>query len=390
MNVIGMMSGTSFDAIDAACAEITLIDHRLRLRPLGMLSRPYSQAVATRLARALPPAATDLATLCRLDTEIGQAFAELALEADRGLCGGCAALIASHGQTVYHWVEAGQVEGTLQIGQPAWIAERTGKPVVADFRPRDVAAGGQGAPLVSAIDAMWLRGRPGRPAALNLGGIANLTLVPESGEPLAFDSGPANALIDAAVRLFSADREHFDRNGDWAARGRVDETWLSELLAEPYYLRPAPKTTGKELFNLAYLQRALARRPGIAPGDALATLTALSAESVASAARGLGVTELVVSGGGTRNPLLMTMLERALGGVRVTSADALGLPSAAKEAYAFALLGFLTWHGLPGTVASCTGARGPRVLGAITPGAQALTLPAPACPSRPLSLEIVG
>ncbi|MWA14890.1 anhydro-N-acetylmuramic acid kinase [Streptomyces sp. BA2] len=382
MRVIGLMSGTSYDAIDAAAADLTIDGDRLLLSPLGLITRGYDEELRTALGAALPPAATTLADICRLDTRIGQAFAAAAAEADRELCDRRAELVASHGQTVYHWVEDGQVHGTLQIGQPAWIAEATGLPVVADFRPRDIAAGGQGAPLVSIVDRMWLRGRPGAPAALNLGGIANIT----APDGTAFDTGPANALIDAAVRELTRERLTYDVDGGMAARGRVDEGLLAVLLGEPYYARPAPKTTGKELFHLPYLRAALTGyKPyeSLAPEDVVATLTRLTARTVADAVRAVGASEVIASGGGTRNPTLMAFLRAELGAgssggkVPVRTSDELGLPSAAKEAYAFAVLGFLTAHGLPGTVPESTGARHASVLGSITPGRSGVRVPAP-------------
>ncbi|MFH8607210.1 anhydro-N-acetylmuramic acid kinase [Streptomyces sp. NPDC018029] len=365
MRVIGLMSGTSYDAIDAAAADLALDGDRLTLTPLGLISRGYEAGLRARLAAALPPAATTLAEVCRLDTGIGRAFAAAAVEADRELCDGRAELVASHGQTVYHWVADGQVHGTLQLGQPAWIAEATGLPVVADFRPRDIAAGGQGAPLVSLVDRMWLRGRPGSPAAVNLGGIANIT----AADGTAFDTGPANALIDAAVREATGGRLAYDLDGELAARGTVDDGLLARLLAEPYYALPAPKTTGKELFHLPYLRTALEGYEKLSAEDVVATLTRLTARTVADAVRSVRASEVVVSGGGTRNPALMAALRAELGaGIPVRTSDELGLPAAAKEAYAFAVLGFLTLHGLPGTVPASTGARHPSVLGSITPG----------------------
>ncbi|MCX4513985.1 anhydro-N-acetylmuramic acid kinase [Streptomyces sp. NBC_01619] len=376
MRVVGLMSGTSYDAIDAAAADLVLEDGTLVLTPLGMVSEPYSVELRSALAGALPPATTTLARVCRLDTLIGRAFADVAVRADRELCQGRAELIASHGQTVFHWTEYGRVHGTLQLGQPAWIAEACGRPVVSDFRPRDIAANGQGAPLVSLVDLMWLRGRPGVPAALNIGGIANLTVLPsEEGDPVAFDTGPGNALIDAAVHELTAGRLAYDAGGALAAGGRVHEPLLLRLLEEPYYRMPAPRTTGKELFHRDYLRSALAGFGGLADRDVIATLTRLTARTVADAARPLGATELIASGGGTRNPVLMEMLRDELAGVPLRTSDALGLPAAAKEAYAFAVLGWLTLHGLPGNEPSCTGARGARVLGSITPGRQPLRLP---------------
>ncbi|TCC53220.1 anhydro-N-acetylmuramic acid kinase [Kribbella capetownensis] len=370
MRVIGLMSGTSYDAIDAAAADLRLDGDELVLTPLGMLSQPYSDDLRAAVAGSLPPASTSMEQVCRLDTGIGQAFADVARQAVEQLCGGYADLIVSHGQTVFHWVEGGTVRGTLQLGQPAWIAEATGIPVVSDLRARDVAAGGQGAPLVSIIDVLWLRGRSGVPIALNLGGIANITVV--HGEPVAFDTGPANALIDAVVAELTGGRLGFDADGAMAGRGRVYPELFERLLAEPYYERAAPKSTGKELFNLSYLARALEGLPDVPADDLVATVTALTARTVADAVRRYGGTEVIASGGGIRNPVLMHLLAGELGAVPLRSTDELGLPSAAKEAYAFAVLGFLTAHGLGGTVPSCTGARHSSVLGSITPGLRGL------------------
>lgn len=375
--VIGLMSGTSCDAVDAAAARITRAGTELRLTPLGMVSAPYDDELRQALAAALPPGTTTLADVCRLDTRIGQSFARLAVRADRELCAGGADLVASHGQTVFHWADDGRVHGTLQLGEPAWIAEATGLPVVSGFRTRDVAAGGQGAPLVGLVDRMLLRGRPGVPAALNLGGIANATVLTADGAPAAFDSGPGNALLDAAARRFTAGRLDQDTDGRLAARGTVHRPLLDRLLAEPYYALPAPKTTGRELFHSGYLGSALDAVGPLPAPDVLATLTRLTARTVADALRPFGVTEVLASGGGTRNPALLAALRQELGArVRLHASDALGLPSAAKEAYAFAVLGYLTLHGLPGTLPQCTGAAGPRVLGNLTPGRAPLRLPA--------------
>ncbi|HJP72702.1 MAG TPA: anhydro-N-acetylmuramic acid kinase [Pseudonocardiaceae bacterium] len=373
MRVIGLMSGTSYDAIDAAAADLTLDGDLLVLRPLGSLRLPMPESVRVALGAALPPAATTLQAVCELDTGIGQAFADAAERANGELCAGRADLVASHGQTVFHWVEGDRVRGTLQIGQPAWIAERTGLPVVADFRPRDVAAGGQGAPLVSVVDVLLLGGRAGAAVALNLGGIANLTVVAAGRDPIAFDTGPANALIDAATREYTG--REYDVDGALAARGIVVPALLDRLLAEPYYARPAPKTTGKELFHLAYLEGILAGLGELAAEDVIATVTELTVRTVADAVLRCGATEVIASGGGTRNPVLMAGIARRLPGVSLSTSDSVGLPSADKEAYAFAVLGFLTAHQLPGTIASCTGARHASVLGAVTPGARPFAWP---------------
>jgi anhydro-N-acetylmuramic acid kinase len=342
------MSGTSCDGVDAAVADLALDGDVVTLRRVGELSAPYPDELRAGIEAALPPARTTLEAVCALDTRIGQAFADLAVRAVERHGG---ELVVSHGQTVFH---AGEL-GTLQLGQPAWIAERTGLPVVADLRARDVAAGGQGAPLVSLLDTLLLAGRPGTPAALNLGGIANLTI-----PPVAFDVGPANALLDAAARHFTG--RPYDEDGRLAAAGTVDAALLDELLRDPYYARPAPKTTGREHFHAGYV-----RYRGGAE-DTLATLTALTARTVADAARRHGVTEVIASGGGVRNPTLMAALQGELGPIALTTSDALGLPAQAKEAYAFALLGFHTHHGVAGTVARATGARHASVLGAVIPG----------------------
>lgn len=373
--VIGLMSGTSHDAIDAAAADIQVEGDTLVVRPLGLISVPYPTELRAAIAAALPPQPTTIEEVARLDTQIGQAFADVAVRALDELTDGAADLIVSHGQTLYHWVDEGTVRGTLQLGQPAWIAERTGCTVVADLRARDVAAGGQGAPLVSIIDALWLGDRSA--AAVNLGGIANATLVGPDREPIAFDTGPANALIDALVVERTNGAQHFDEDGVLAARGRVLPGLLERLLAEPYYRLPAPKSTGKELFHPGYLTGFLGDAADASLEDLVATLTALTARTLADAVR--GVDEVILAGGGTRNPVLVRMIREELPDAAVTISDEHGLSSAAKEALAFAVLGFLTVNGQPGTVPSCTGAAHASVLGVIVPGAtmpdRALTAP---------------
>ncbi|MET9144013.1 anhydro-N-acetylmuramic acid kinase [Streptomyces sp. NPDC004042] len=378
MRVIGLMSGTSHDAVDAAAADLALDGDTLVLRPLGQFAVPYPEPLRDLIAATLPPATTTTRAVCALDTGIGQAFAGAAVRALRELCDGRADLVVSHGQTLHHWVEDGTVRGTLQLGEAAWIAEASGLPVVSGLRSRDVAAGGQGAPLVGLTDTLLLRALPGTPAALNLGGIANITVVAPGAAPLAFDTGPANALLDAAVRHFTGGGAAYDEDGRRAAAGRTSAGLLRVLLDDPYYRRPAPKSTGKEHFHLPYLRRALAAAPTARADDVLATLARLTAVTVADACRAHGVTSLHVSGGGTRNPVLLRLIAEELPGVPLRPSDALGLPSAAKEALAFAVLGYLTVNGLPGTLPSATGARRATLLGSITPGRLPLRLPEPA------------
>ncbi|MEK6721846.1 MAG: anhydro-N-acetylmuramic acid kinase [Chloroflexota bacterium] len=385
MRVLGMISGTSHDGIDVALVDFDLRDGVLHGTVLHTATTPYDPLLRDHLVRTLPPARLQFSDVCRLDTLIGQAFAAAAAAAISR--GGPADLICSHGQTVYHWVEGQRALGTLQLGQPAWIAERTGVPVVADVRIRDITAGGQGAPLVSLMDTLLLADLPGVPAALNLGGIANITVVRGPRAPFAYDIGPANTLIDAAVMSSSGGRLGYDEDGRLAAAGRVDAELLGELLREPYYALPIPRTTGKELFNGDYLQVALANHPGLRAEDVVATLTALTAETVATDVRRHGIDTLVVAGGGCANPSLMRMLGERLPGVTIRPSTEFGAPTDTKEAIAFALIGWHTAHGLPSIVPGCTGADTPRILGAIVPGVGSLQLPAPlAAPPRTLRL----
>lgn len=387
MKVVGIISGTSFDAIETAAAEMLLEGDTLVLRPLGARSFDYDVELREAVKAVLPPAATGVEDVVKLDTRLGQAFAEAAAGAVDQFCGGRADLVVSHGQTVFHWVEGNRALGTLQLGQPAWIAARTGLPVVSDLRSRDIAAGGHGAPLVSLLDVLLLGESPKTRAALNLGGIANITVVSEERPPLAYDTGPANALIDAAVQRFSGGSEHFDKGGLWGARGNVDERLLERLLADSYYDTLPPKSTGKEHFHMPYLLDKLDEFSFLGEDDIIATLTALTARTVAREVERWQVEEVVVAGGGTANPTLMGMLTEAAPEVEFRTTEAWGIPPGSKEAYAFALMGFLTMHGLPANVPSCTGADAPVVLGSITPGSSPLVMPDPA-PTAPGSLRI--
>nr|WP_136706172.1 anhydro-N-acetylmuramic acid kinase [Agromyces sp. H66] len=375
MRVLGMISGTSHDGIDVAVVEFDEHDGALTGRVLHEASTPYAPELRERLIAALPPAATTLAEICELDTLIGQAFADAAVAASDAT-GGVDA-VTSHGQTVYHWVDGGHALGTLQIGQPAWIAEALGVPVVSDVRIRDIVAGGHGAPLVSFLDELLLRGRAGVSAALNLGGISNMTVVAD-GSVVAYDIGPANALVDAVVVDGALNALGYDEDGRIAADGGVDEELLAALLDDPYYALPAPKSTGKEHFHLAYVRAAEARiGRSLEVADLVRTLTELTVRTVARDVRAAGIGFLAVSGGGCRNPLILDGLRAALPGVEVVLADELGAPADSKEAIAFALIGWCTLHGVAATVPGGTGAEGPRILGTITPGAGPLVLPPP-------------
>jgi anhydro-N-acetylmuramic acid kinase len=381
VRVIGLISGTSHDAIEAAAVDFDLVGERIDARIVASAGAPYAPDLRRRLLAALPPGQTTAAEICALDTLIGHAFAEAAasLELDPP-----ADLVCSHGQTIFHWVEGRRALGGLQLGQPAWIAERLGVPVVSDVRARDIAAGGQGAPLASVFDVLLLGGSERPCAALNLGGIANVTVMRPGEEPIAYDTGPANALLDLAIAAGTGGAETFDREGARAQRGRVDSALLERLLAEPYYALPPPKTTGKELFHREYLGST-----DLSLDDLLATLAALTTETVARELEHYGVERVVASGGGTRNHAIMDGLARRLPGVELETFEQLGVASESKEAVVFALIGFLTAHGLAGAVPSCTGARRAAILGTITPGRGPLVLPSPAS-VRPRRLVLQG
>jgi anhydro-N-acetylmuramic acid kinase len=364
LHAIGLMSGTSLDGVSAALVRITPEPLAVRLVAFRQeaYTAPERGALIDVLARGGP---RDLALL---HVALGERFAgaALALLAAARLAPGDLAYVASHGQTVWH--EPGRA--TLQLGDPAVLAERLGVRVVADFRARDVAAGGQGAPLVPMADAM-LFGHPERGRLLlNLGGMANVTWVPRLGQTegvLAFDTGPGVAVIDAVTRRIDP-AAAYDQDGERARRGRAQVKALERLIADPWFDQPPPKSTGRERFGQAYAE-ALSEAAG-GGNDAVATATALTAESVARAiARWTPAAsddELVISGGGARNPVLVEMLAAR---VRrpVRPFDQLFFDGEAKEAVAFAFLGYLTTTGKAGNVPGATGARGPRVLGSVTP-----------------------
>lgn len=373
MRVLGLISGTSHDGIDVAVVDFAVDEGALTGTVLHDDSVPYTDELRARLVAALPPAQTTLAEVCELDTLIGQAFAEVAADAAAAV-GGVDA-VCSHGQTVYHWVEGDHARGTLQIGQPAWIAEAVGAPVVSDVRIRDITAGGHGAPLVSFLDELLLRGRGDTAAALNLGGISNMTVVTD-GQITAYDIGPANALVDAVVVDRGLNDKGYDDDAAIARAGTVDDALLATLLADPYYALAAPKSTGKEHFHLDYVRAHIEGRD-ISDADLVRTLTELTVRTVANDVRAAGIRYLAVSGGGCHNPVILDGLRSALPDVDVVLADELGAPVDSKEAIFFALIGWCTLHGVPAIVPGGTGARAPRILGTITPGAGPLRLPEP-------------
>ena len=387
MRVIGLMSGTSADGIDAALVEWPTGSsvHPFHLLAYRETSLPKDlQAEIHEIAAGERSGTTFLRDLLSLDTRLGEQFAEAALgvaqEAGVGL--EQVAAIASHGQTLAHHPEVG---GSLQVGSAAVIAERTGRPVVSDFRPGDLAAGGEGAPLAPFFHhTVWADASETR-AVLNLGGIANLTWLPRGCDPeavLAFDVGPANSLVDGLVVELTRGEERLDRDGRRAVRGQVDQEFLAELLADEYFDRRPPKSTGRERYGSQKVQSILSdwqRRGSGSEDDLIATVSALTVESVARGCLQLipqarnaapPLDRLIVGGGGVFNPALMDGLKQALPGVAVDRMDDHGVPAAAAEAMAFSLMGRNTLRGEVNHLPHCTGAKGARVLGAqIWPGA---------------------
>jgi anhydro-N-acetylmuramic acid kinase len=369
---VGLMSGTSLDGVTGALVRIeepAEDDVRLTLRTRRTI--PYGQERGARIAAAIASGtARDLALL---HADLGEWLAECVetLLDDAGVAPASIAFIASHGQTIWHEPR----KASLQLGNPAVIAERTGIAVIADFRSRDVAAGGEGAPLVPRADRLLFAGADAPRALLNIGGIANMTLVPKRGDAsplLAFDTGPGVMVIDACVqRLFPGMR--YDVDGKIAASGRALEPVLKELLANPFFASKPPRSTGRELFGAAFADALIARCRSLSdkPADTIATATELTARAIGQATRfipaALKPRDVVRSGGGARNRTLALALERAWPGVEHRSFDDLFFDGDAKEAAAFAFLGYLTFTGRTGNEPGATGAAGPRVLGSITP-----------------------
>jgi anhydro-N-acetylmuramic acid kinase len=378
--VIGLMSGTSLDGIDAALVRFDGPPDAPQWELRAFVETPYSPGQRHAIHEGIVHGGAP--SLCRLHAEIGEWLARAALRLceESGVDPEEIAAIGSHGQTVWHEPPAdGRRGATLQLGCPATIAERTGIAVVSDFRTRDVAAGGEGAPLVTWADRL-LFAHPARSRVLqNIGGMANLTWVPPRGrdEPiLSFDTGPGNALIDAAVELATNGERTFDAGGAWAAAGTTDAALLDELLAHPFMHRQPPKSTGREVFGRPYVQQLAARvKPDGWAGWAtlISTLTDLTARSITDAITRWvlprGVDEVIITGGGALNPVLVERIRRLLDVPVSADPDALGVKPEAKEALAFAGLAWAHLQGMPGNVPEATGAAGPRVLGSYTPGA---------------------
>lgn len=366
MRVAGMISGTSADGIDVAVVRITGSGWKTRLKVEAFQTVQYPPRVREALLASFNAPSISTAEISQLNFLVGELFARALLKTCRK---GKPDLVGSHGQTIYHQAEASDCHGfrmrsTLQIGEPAVIAERTGAPVVADFRTADMAAGGQAAPLVPYLDYLLMRHPTRTRVALNIGGIANITAIPAKAKPedvRAFDTGPGNMVMDQLSAHFSGGRLRFDRNGAWAARGQVRPELLKRLLGDAFIRRRPPRTAGREQYGVEYVKALLAEE--LSPEDLLATMTAVTADSITAAIRRFRPDDVVASGGGIHNRFLMDRLKAQLPGVRFLRADDFGVPGDAKEAVLFALLAYETWHRRPSNVPSATGARRATILG---------------------------
>ena len=350
MRIAGVMSGTSLDGIDVAVVEVS----GQRVRTIGFLAAPYPKGVREAILGL-----DSAASISRWNFRLAELYARAVLRAVGRW--GAVELIGCHGQTVHH--DGGR--HTLQIGEPAVLAERTGVPVVSNFRARDIAAGGQGAPLVPLVDYLLFRHPTRTRVALNIGGIANVTVIPAGagpGQVTAFDTGPGNMAIDALAREMG---RRFDRGGRIAATGRVDRALLRDLLSDPYYRRRGPKSAGREQYGAQFVERLKAT--GLGLRDLIATATALTASAVAIGIRGVGPADLIVSGGGVHNRQIMAHLAALLPEMAIATSADYGVDVDGKEAVAFAVLAHETWRRRASNLPSATGARRAVVLGSITP-----------------------
>jgi anhydro-N-acetylmuramic acid kinase len=382
---IGLMSGTSADGVDAALVQIADDAGSIHLDLHGFHTLPFPAGMREAILTASDPRTGTVDLLCRLNVALGEVFADAALEVSRraGIAISKVDLIGSHGQTVQHLPEPSPLGGypicaTLQLGEPSVIAERTGVMTVADFRPRDMAAGGEGAPLAPYVHYRLFSDVECPRVVHNIGGISNVTVLPAGGslgDVLAFDTGPGNMLIDGAVSFLTRGQQLFDKDGVRARRGRVHQPFVGELCAHPFFGRHPPKSTGREAFGGAFLHRVLARglEQGVSGDDLIATLTAFTVMTMAEAYRNFilphhSAVESILCGGGSHNPLLTSWLRRELHEVTWRMCDEFGVSADALEAVAFAVLAHETVCGRSANVPSATGARHEVILGKVVPG----------------------
>ncbi|MCL5005663.1 MAG: anhydro-N-acetylmuramic acid kinase [Acidobacteria bacterium] len=380
---VGLMSGTSLDAVDAALVRLAGSSDKPRVRLVAFTSVRYSLGVRKRILHVASGEAIPAREISQLNFLLGELFAEAALRVCRKarISPHRLSVIGSHGQTVFHQgfatLEAGRkISSTLQIAEPAVIAERIRAPVVANFRTRDIASGGQGAPLVPLVDYLLFKDRSKGTVTLNLGGIANVTVIPAGAGPeevLGFDTGPGNMVMDALARRFTHGRKDYDSGGRLAAQGKVLEERLSDALRFPFFREAPPKSAGREQFGDEFIKRYFfSGRKRESAQDLLRTANELTARTVAEALRNFvwpraSIGRLIVSGGGAHNRLLLKKISELMPELDVDLSDAFGIPVDAKEAIAFAILADRTLQGLPGNLPAVTGARRAAVLGSIHP-----------------------
>ena len=390
MLAVGLMSGTSLDGVDAALVEISGVDESTDVKLRSFVTVPMPVDTRKRIEAACDPERSSSRLLCSLNFELGQLFSRAveAASAAAGVADSDLAFVASHGQTVWHelYPAEGLCAGTLQLGEPAVIAREHGVCVVSDFRKADMAAGGQGAPLVPFSEKILYGDAKRNVVLLNLGGIGNVTVLPHDNVSgvFAFDTGPGNMMIDEACkRLFG---KPFDAGGAIARRGAVSEGLLDELMGNPFLAKEPPKSTGREVFGAGSMDRLLSSNSNLVPEDIVRTLTEFTSASVADACTRYVVPRvhgkidrLVVGGGGAHNPVVLEGIARRLPQTEVMTQEDLGFSSDAKEAVAFAILGNQTLHGRPSNVPTATGAAGPAVLGNITLPPQGWTHSVCAC-----------
>ncbi len=382
MLVLGLMSGTSADGIDVALTRISGAPPKINTTLLAHTSAKFSPVLRKEILRVAEGHPITAGSLSQLNFRLGEFFAEAVLAACRRfrVSPSRISLIGSHGQTVFHQGTPVSCFGrltasTFQIGDPAVIAAKTGITTVGDFRPADIALGGQGAPLVPYADYLLYRHAKLGRVSLNLGGIGNITVLPRAAKPaevFAFDTGPGNMLIDALVSHFTHGRQRFDKDARLARSGRSIPALLDELMRDPYLRLAPPKSTGREYYGQAYMQKllALGSRYRAKRADLLRAATIFTALSVVDALNRFvlpqsKIHQLIVSGGGAHNPLILAQLDAALPGIELLPSSRLGIPEDAKEAYAFALLAYESFHQRPANLPSATGARGPAILGKI-------------------------
>jgi anhydro-N-acetylmuramic acid kinase len=381
--VAGVMSGTSADGIDVAIVRISGKNLMLRLKLLAHKHTAYPQPIREAVLNAMNARQMSVADLSRLNFLLGELYSEAIRKAQQSSGIRKLELVGCHGQTLYHQGDeakfhAREIACTWQTGEGAVIAARIGVPVVSDFRPADIAAGGKGAPLVPFLDyALFRHARVGR-ILQNVGGIANLTAIPANAKPngvIAFDTGPGNMVIDQLMQSFYG--KSYDRNGEIAARGNIVQAVLEELLRDPYFRQKPPKTAGREQFGREYTEELIRRCKRKPPRDIIATATALTAKSISQSIQQFVLTrggkranfrDYIVSGGGVENRTLMRMLSQEVSemGLTLKKMDDFQIPGQAKEAAAFALLAYQTWHREPGNIPSATGAKRAAVLGKIS------------------------